>query len=166
MSKHVLGLNSVEIADIANDGGVGTVWTVIGETALGSATLSSTDATTTDIKIEESDSPVESIVSDPSVINVNWSSYNLDADAMVLLYGGTKTTGPPVKWDAPDALPVIEKSLRVTDKKGNVVVMPRVSIKTKLNLSFKKDGLGQLDMSATVLQPTKSGTKRLTITYA
>lgn len=70
------------------------------------------------------------------------------------------------KWEAPDAFPDVEKSIQLTDKKGNVVKIPRAKLSTKASLSFAKDKLGQLDIVATVLQPTKSGEKRLTIVFA
>jgi hypothetical protein len=57
----------------------------------------------------------------------------------------------------------VEKSLKLTDRNGNIVSIPRAKISTKLGLSFAKDKLGQLDMSATVLQPEKAGEKRLTL---
>lgn len=69
-------------------------------------------------------------------------------------------------YELPDALPTVEKSIRVTDKKGHVVVYPRASIVPTLGLSFTKDALGQIDLVATILAPTKAGTKRMIITYA
>lgn len=75
-------------------------------------------------------------------------------------------TGVAESYDIADALPAIEKSIRVTDKKGNIVVYPRTSIVPTLGLSFTKDALGQIDLLATILAPTKAGTKRMSITYA
>ncbi len=69
-------------------------------------------------------------------------------------------------WEAPDTFPDVEKSLQLTDKKGNVVKIPRAKIVGKLGISFTKDALGQVDFTATVLQPSKSGEKRLTIVKA
>lgn len=162
----IFGLTLVELAPVAADGGVGTAFIPVGETVIGSASITSTDPTSTDFNIEESDSPVESIVSDPAKLSFSWSSYNVSADQLVELYGGIKTVGPPVSWEAPDALPDVVRSIRLTDKKGNVITIPRAKISTKLSLSFAKDKLGQLDMTATVLQPTKVGVKRLKIVYA
>jgi hypothetical protein len=257
MSKHAFGLATVEIADVASDGGIGTAWQPVGETVADSASLTSTTPSNTDFKIEESDAPVESVVSTPAVISFAWSTFNIDYDSLVLLFGGTKTltaalggvnsfgaitggssytngtylnvpltggagtgayaditiaggavtavsirakgsgyvvanslsaaaaniggtgtgfavavatvqTGTAVagSWDAPDSLPVLEKSLRLTDKKGNIVTIPRASISTKLSMSFSKTKLGQLDMIATILAPTKTGVKKMSIQYA
>lgn len=164
-SKHTTGLVSLEISDIAVDGDVGTTFVVVGETVKGSASLTSTDPTITDFDIEESDSPVESITTAQSTIELAWSTYNINSDTLIELYGGTVAVGPPAVWSAPDSLPDIEKSVRITDKKGNVVVFPRVKLTSKLGMSFSKDKVGQLDVKGKVLQPTKAGVKRMNVTY-
>ena len=166
MAKHVFGLASVEMGAIAGDGGMGTVLAAGGETVTDTAIITSEDNTITDFNIEESSSPIESVVSATGKLTFNWSSFNVEADALVLFLGGTKVTGPPVKWQAPDSFPDVEKSIKLTDKKGNTVEIPRAKISTKISLSFQKTKLGQLDFIATILQPTKAGEKRLTITYA
>jgi hypothetical protein len=166
MAKHAFGLAKIEYADIANDGGAGTVFTEIGETVAGSCQLTSSDPQSTDFNIEESDSPVESVVSTPAEISLATSTYDVSADQLVALFGGTKTAGPPVTWEAPDQLPELEKTFRLTDKKGNTILIPRGKIASKLGVSFAKDKLGQLDLTIKVLQPTKAGVKRLKFTYA
>lgn len=259
MAKKIFGLAGVKIAPIASDGGMGTALTTVGETVSGTATMAQEDNTVTDFKIEESDSPVESIVSAAGKVTFSWSSYKVDYNTLVKLLGGTGNLPQPVgavltlgaltggtsytngyyedvpltvntgggtgaranitiaggavtnveltsagsgytattntlsalaaniggtgsgfgvvvgtvqstaaleKWEAPDAFPDIERSLQITDGKGNIVKVPRAKISTKLGLSFAKDKLGQLDMVATVLQPTKANEKRMTILFA
>lgn len=256
MAKHTYGLATIKIGDIASDGGVATSFVEVGETVIGTAKMTSEDATTTDFNIEESDSPIESIVSTPSKITLVWSTYNVDSVTLGKFLGGTITpaifvgqistlgtltggtgygngtytdvpltggagsgaratvvvaggivtsvtittkgagyvasnalsalaaniggggtgfsqvvttvvpTAVSEQYELPDALPAVEKSIEVTDKKGNVVTYPRAKIATKLSLSFTKDALGQLDMSSTILQPTKAGVKRMKIVYA
>ncbi|MBC7948654.1 MAG: hypothetical protein H7Y42_12275 [Chitinophagaceae bacterium] len=79
-----------------------------------------------------------------------------------LTNGGATTSS----WAAPDSFPDVEVSLKVTDKKGNVTKFPRTKLSPKLSLSYAKDKLAQVDLTATILQPTKTGEKRFTITYA
>ena len=160
-AKHAFGLAKIEYAPIAGDGDVGTVWTEVGETALGTCQLTSTDPQTTDFNIEESDSPIESTISTPAEINVALSTYNISPDQLSALYGGTVVAGPPKEWFAPDILPELEYSFKLTDKKGGIWTIPRGKISSKLNVSFAKDKLGQLDINVKILQPTKSGVKRI-----
>lgn len=255
MAKKVLGLASVKISDIASDGGMGSDFFTVGETVKGSANLTSEDNTVTDFEIEESDSPIESVVTAFGKLLINWSSFNIGFRLLYKLFGGTgnlkqasgsvnalgtltggsgytsgyyedvaltggtgtgaranikivagivtsvemtalgsgytaaddlsastatigagtgfsqdvstvHSAAAEEKWEAPDAFPDIEKSVQVTDSKGNVTKFPRVKLSSKFGISYTKDALGQIDISGTVLQPTKSGEKRYTQTFA
>lgn len=68
------------------------------------------------------------------------------------------------KWEAPTTAPDIERSIKITDKKGNIVEIPRAKIRANFNWSFTKDNLAQVNMTATVLTPTKEGVAPLSIT--
>lgn len=257
MAKKIFGLASVKMGAVANDGGMGTSLVAVGETVSETAVMTQEDNTTNEFTIEESDSPVESIVSEVGAVTFAWSSYKVDAATLYKFFGGTvtpyiavggvKTTNSLVGgsaytngfytdvpltggtgtgatanitiaggavtavdmvnrgsgyttsdelsasasniggtgtgftidaatvqtssaqqelWEAPDAFPDVEVSLELTDKKGNVVKLPRNKISAKFNLSFNRTSLGQIDMVATVLQPTKVGEKRITIAFA
>lgn len=254
MAKKIYGLASIEMGNIEADGGPSLSLSVIGETVAGTATMSQEDNSTTNFNIEESDSPIESFVSEVGAITFAWSSYKIDSATLVKFFGGTATpygaagriltvgsitagsgyanstyndvaltggsgTGAtanitvaggvvtavvlvnrgsgytvgntlsaagasigggtgfsvPVatigtlvveKWEAPDAFPDIEVTLKLTDKKGNVLTLPRVKVASKMNIAFSKEALGQLDFIATVLQPTKVGIKRITLELA
>lgn len=254
MAKHVFGLASVKMGAIAGDGGMGTTLETVGETVTGTATMTTEDNTVTDFNIEESDSPVESVVTAFGKITFAWSSFDVAARQLYKFFGGilklfksiatlgsvtggslytngtytdvplTGGTGTGAKativvagaavttvtvtdggegytvadslsaaaaniggtgsgfsvpvatlangsatqttWEAPDSFPDLEQSLKLTDKKGHVFDVPRVKISGKFGFSFAKDKLGQVDLVATVLQPTKAGESRLKITYA
>jgi hypothetical protein len=254
MPKHVFGLASVKMGAISGDGGMGTSLEDVGETVSGTATMVTEDNTVTDFTCEETDSPVESIVSAFGKVTFAWSTYDVSGRQLYKFFGGTlklyKTiatlgsvtggtlytngtytnvpltggTGSGAKativvagaavttvtvtdsgegytvadslsaaaaniggtgsgfavpiatlangsatqttWEAPDSFPDLEQSLKLTDKKGNVFNLPRTKISGKFGFSFAKDKLGQIDLVATILQPTKSGEKRIAITYA
>lgn len=256
MAKKIFGLASVKIAPIASDGGMGTALETVGETVSGTALMTQDDNTVTDFTIEESDSPVESIVSLAGKIAYNWSTYKINYRNLSRFLGGTGNLPKPAgavltlgsltggssytngfyedvpltggtgtgaranitvsggavtsvvmtdlgsgytaaddlttaaaniggtgtgflqdvsavvssaeveKWEMPDSFPDVERSIEIIDKKGNVILIPRAKISTKMPLSFSKESLGQMDMVATVLQPTKTGEKRMTIKFA
>ena len=166
MAKHTLGLASLKIGAVAGDGGMGTSLTAIGDTVPGTAIFSNEEGTTTDFFSEEADVPIESVESEPGTTTLVWSTYNLDADAMVALFGGTKSSGPPVTYVPPDTIADIVGSIEVTDKKGNKLEIVRANIKAKKSINFNKTALGQIDVVATVLVPTKAATKPWTLTYA
>lgn len=256
MAKKFFGLKSIKVAPIAGDGGMGTALTTIGETVLGTAGVTQEDNTVTDFGIEESDSPVESVVSATGKLSLAWSSYQIDYYTLTKLFGGTgnpkisvgsintlgsitggslytngfyenvpltggagtgayaditvaggavtsvvlrqlgsgyavsnnlsaaaaniggtgsgftvpvsavHATAANEKWEAPDSFADTELSVQATDNKGNIVNFPRMKLSSKPSLSFRKDGLGQIDITGTVLQPTKVGEKRMTIIFA
>lgn len=87
--KHIFGLAAVEIGAIAGDGGISTSFETVGETVSGTATMTQEDNTVTDFTIEESDSPVESIVSTAGKLTMAWSSYDVSARQMNRFFGGT-----------------------------------------------------------------------------
>jgi hypothetical protein len=252
MAKHNFGLVSVEMGTIGGGGTMSTSLSTVGETAIGSATMTTADPTITDFNIEESDSPVESIVTTPGKISFAWSTFNIEPDEMVRFFGGSSgfsSTGPvatfaaptggtgytngtytgvdmsggtgsgakatvvvsgtvvtavtittpgvgytagdsldalaadiggtgtgfsvlvstitaATTWTAPDTFVDNELSLQLTDKKGNVVQIPRAKLSAKMNLSFSKTKLAQVDITATVLQPEASGLARIKFIYA
>jgi hypothetical protein len=91
----------------------------------------------------------------------------MDADLTVLqtLLGGETTgTGDMQKWSAPDKLPVIEKSVRITPEQGLKFEVPRMKLASKINAEFSKKGILLIDVAGTVLQPTKAGVKKMTAT--
>lgn len=167
MSTHTFGLVNVKMGPVAVDGGMGATLAPVGETVSGTMDMTTTDPTITDFNIEESDSPVESIVSTPGKISLAWSTYDVSGGNLVKFFGGAYTAqagSVPAFWEAPDSMIDQEVSLEITDRKGNVVTIPRAKISAKMGISFKRGKLGQVDITATVLQPTKVATPRLTIT--
>lgn len=162
----VLGLANIKLGAIEEDGGMGETLVAIGDTVPGTCTFEEEEGTTQDFFSEELSTAIESIISEPGVERVNWSTTNLDADNLVRLFGGTKTTGPPVTYEPPASKVDIELSLEITDKKGNKIEFPRVKINAQKAIAFNKTALGQLNVTATVLVPTKENTAPWKITYA
>jgi hypothetical protein len=169
MAVEVFGLTSIHIGDIAGDGGMGTALTeVFGNTVEGTAVLETTEPSTEDIPIEESDAPIKTLTSDPGKWNLVFHSYNLSKDAMIAAFGGTFTgdgSTTPFVWSAPDQRPTVEKSVEVTTKGGVKFSFPRMSLVTKATITFTKTGLGKLEMSGTVLKPNKAGEPILQVEY-
>lgn len=169
MPAYKIGLVDIKIGAIAGDGGMGTTLVAIGNTVADSPSFTTEDPTKQDFNIEEQDAPVYSITTSPGKKSFAWSCYDVDADTMVDLFGGTKVAaagGAPEMWKAPNQLPEIEKSLQLNWKNGGGIDFPRVKITSKVAFSFKKTALSQIDIVADVLQPTKANEPDMTIRYA
>jgi hypothetical protein len=252
-SKRMLGLVTLKVGPIANDGGMGTTLVTIGDTVKDSCVFSEGDATKQEFFIEESDDAVESIITQKGVEAVNWSTSNLHGRNMALIFGGTHTpyksiatvgtltpgsgyangtytnvpltggTGKEAEativvasgavttvtityggegytsgddlsalaanmggtgsgfvievstlnnsntastWEPPDTQNELERSIEIVDRKGNKVEIVRAKFAPKKSFSFQSSKLGQVDITATILLPTKDATKKFKITYA
>ena len=140
---YTIGLSKIEVGAIAEDGGMGETLDVLGYTYQDTCTMTQEDPETTDHYAEEVDDPVISISRG----------------------GKTPGTGStPDKWEAPDKIPVVEKSVRITPEQGLKFEIPRMKLVSKINATFSKSGILLIEVAGTVMQPTKTGTKKMTAT--
>jgi len=149
------------VGAIANDGGPGTALTeLFGDTVPGTAVLETTEASTQDITIEESDDPIETITTEPQRWTLAFHSYNLSPEVLQTLFGGTVTSGV---WEAPDKAPSVEMTVQVETMSSMVITMPRVKLTAKMTMNFDKTQLGRIEITGTVLNPTKEGVGKISI---
>ena len=154
---YTVGLSSIEVGEIATDGGMGTALETLGLTYQDTCKFMQEDPETTDFYAEEVDDPVFSMSRSGKNI-FNFSIMNPELVTLQKLLGGTITgTGSAAKWSPPIVMPIIEKSVRITPQQGLLFNIPRMKIVTKINGEFSKKGLFLLEVTGTVLQPTKAG---------
>jgi|WetSurMetagenome_2_1015567.scaffolds.fasta_scaffold00003_155 hypothetical protein len=153
-----LGLTSIEIGDVAVDGGMGTVLAVLGKTYKDTAELMGADPEIFEHRSEESDDPEETVET-KGKITLKWSIMDSDADTLVKVLGGTSTgTAPNKIWSAPATAPNVEKSVKITPKSGKIINIVRTKIVAKPNYKLAKNGIFLVDIIATILTPTKAAT--------
>lgn len=163
---YTIGLSKIEVGAIAEDSGMGETLDVLGYTYQDTCTMTQEDPETTDHYAEEVDDPVISI-SRGGKTNFNFSIMNPSVTVLADLLGGVGTPGTgstPDKWEAPDKIPVVEKSVRITPEQGLKFEIPRMKLVSKINATFSKSGILLIEVAGTVLQPTKTGTKKITAT--
>lgn len=164
MPKYAIGLATFKMGAIAGDGGMGTSLVALGNTVADSASITTEEGQTQDFNIEEQDDPVMSIQSEKGKITINWSCYDVDADVLQKFFGGTVAAGPPKVWSAPDSTPILEQSIEITPKSGGKIEVVRAQVVARLNWALNKTRLAQIDITATVLAPTKAATPSMKIT--
>jgi hypothetical protein len=158
-----IGLTYIKLGDIAEDGGMGTSLTALGVTYRDSADFIQDDPEINNIFSEENDDPEETIETE-GVKRVKWSIMNYDPDTLIRVLGGTSTGVAPNKiWSAPAAKDPIELSIEILTKKNIKIQIPRAHIAAKINWAFRRNGVALVDIIATVLTPTKSGTAKVTV---
>lgn len=158
-----LGLLKIEIGAIAGDGGLATSFAAIGKTYKDTAELMGADPSVFEHYSEESDDPEEIVVTKGKV-TVKWSIFDSDADTLVKALGGTATgTAPNKIWSSPDTATDIEKSIKITPKAGKVINIVRAQLVGKINYKLSKNGIFMVDITGTILAPTKAATAAYSI---
>lgn len=168
MSKQIytIGLSKIEVGDIGADGAMGTTLATLGYTYQDTCKMTQEDPETTDHYAEEVDDPVVSI-SRGGKTNFAFSIMNPSVMVMADLLGGKATEGSGAtkdKWEAPDKIPTVEKSVRITPEQGLKFEIPRMKLVSKINAEFSKKGILLIEVAGQVMQPTKAGTPKMTAT--
>ena len=159
---YTLGLSKIEVGAIAADGGMGESLEQLGYTYQDTCKMTQEDPETTDHYAEEVDDPVVSI-SRGGKTNFAFSIMNPSVTVLADLLGGTADESNG-KWEAPDKIPVVEKSVRITPEQGLKFDIPRMKLVSKINGDFSKKGILLIEVAGTVMQPTKAGVKKMTAT--
>ena len=157
MALFNLGVAKIEVSNIAADGGVGTVFAALGLTQEGSTKINFADATSTDLMVEEFDTAADSIITGGEK-TIEFVIANPDEDTLVALMGGTKTgTGATTVYKAPGDTVTIEKSVKITPKKGMGWIFTRVQITAKPTSDLGKTTWIGVTVTGKALVPNKVG---------
>lgn len=162
MAKNTIGLEAVFIGEIPADGGVATTFEEVGQTARDTASLTSTEITTNDIFVEESDDPVISSNTGGGTFNITWTSLDVSTEKLVSALGGTVTgSGANTMWNAPDKSPIIYKSVRMVAPGGYEATAARVKLNVTVSFNFQRSNPAQITYNGVVMTPTKAGVPKL-----
>ena len=152
-----IGQTKIEIGDLATDGGVATSFASLGYTEEGSTQLSWDDPSETEFYVEELDAPIH-IATKAGKKKITFKVANPDEDTLVSVMGGTKTgTGATAVYKYPDNVVEIEKSIKFTPESGMGLILTRCKITAKLSSALGRTSLMGVEVTGTLLQPTKAG---------
>lgn len=170
MPKYGNGLTSVSFGTIANDGGIASSFTQLGSTLAGSMKWESAEGTKQEFFIEEQNDPVLSKTQSGSS-TVSWTCVDISPVKMQEMFGGTVTgagtTGDEYIYHAPvGGISAVEKSLKIVNGEGDEFLIVRASVFPAFSMAFAKDQIGQINIKATILTPTKANTPSYSIKYA
>lgn len=152
-----IGIAKIELGDLAVDGGVSTTFAALGYTEEGSAQLNWEDATETEFNVEELDAPLY-IATKEGKKSFAFKISDPDEDVLVSVMGGTKTgTGATAVYKYPESSVNIEKSIKITPETGMGLILTRCKITAKLSSALGRTSLMGVEVTGTLLQPTKTG---------
>lgn len=165
----IYGLKAITMGDPAADGGMGTALTeVFGATVKGTATLTSTEPTSEEVEIEETDELYDEIQTKAGSWSLKASTYNISAETMRKLFGGTVAgTAPNQTWSAPvgGVSVAVHQSVSAETRGGAKFNFVKMKLTATANISFDKAKLGQIDWTGKVLTPDKAGTPAMSIVF-
>lgn len=161
--KRLLAVSSIEIGDIAAAGGVATTFESVGVIYKGTANLEQSEPENVEHECEELDEPIE-VLAGAKKTTISWGIVDFTPANLVKLLGGTVTgEGDAAVWNAPSSSAVIEKSVKITPKRGSVITIVRMSLSSRITYALSKEGIAQVLVTGTMLTPTLANTAPLTI---
>lgn len=161
--KITIGLASIKLGAIAADGGMGESLTPLGDTTIGTCKVNFEDPEKTEFFVEEYDDPIH-VEYKQGKIDIQFQVANPDLEAIKRVFGGEITgSGSNKVYKAPNQYVTVEQSLEVKAKKGLSFKFPRVSLSAKFTSDLSKENLFGVEVTATVLRPTKEGEPRFTM---
>lgn len=132
--------------------------TEFAKTVKGSMTLSESEATINDFFVEEQVAPVESVITEDSKMEVTWKCYDLSAEIMQIVKGGTTTDGTTdTTWKAPTTSVTIKKAIELTTNSGVKILIPNANIIARIDGTMSKEDMLQMEVKATPLDPGDGG---------
>jgi len=163
MGLVTIGLEKVEVAPLAGDGGPGTTFATIGFTSKGTFSFQEDDATVKNVEAEETSTPLKSFKT-PGARRLLFSLADPDSAALALTRGGTvNTAGGGTVYEEDEAVEY-ECTIRVTPKEGfKSFQYNKVSLLGKLNGGLGADQELLLEIVVDILKPTKEGVKIMEI---
>lgn len=154
--KITIGIQSVQVAPLAVDGGAGTVFKTWGDTLEGTFSFTTEDGTTFDLNIEESEDAIYSKVG-KGVRTLEWNIPNYDLADLPEMLGGTYTAGTKT-WTEPIDNPNLEFTVKVTAIEGYTMIFNRVRFNNSVgNGTFGRENALSIVINGRVLKPMKAG---------
>ena len=164
-NTYLVGLVAIRFGEIAGDGGMSTSLATIGFTQADSASFETADGETINFEIEESVDPGYS----KKIQGIKTMKFNLaspDSTQLVATVGGTRVTGPPVSWNAPDVDVDNFKSVQIEFETGQKLNIPKGQITARVTGQIGKRSNLQVEVTVTVLKPDKANTSSYSIVEA
>lgn len=167
MGKSSVGLKKIEFADPVAEG-LPSVWTTIGDTQIGSASVTETEPTSTDIRIEEKPNSIyRRLTTEGGIEQFAANIYDLSADTILALKGGSVTgdgSSTAKKWSKSQELVTINKAVRITTFDDFVITFPNGLVQATINWPLTVGDLGQIAITVTAQAPLDSDLSDVEIT--
>lgn len=154
-----IGVKAIKVGPIPDDGTMGTVLAVLGNTYKDSASLKEDKQAVFNVDVEESDDPVKQFFT-KGTKTLAFSLVDYTPETIAAVKGGSVVEGV---WQDPDTANVIERAVMVISQTDLCIEIPRGSLTAVFNADLKKGAAALLDVSVTPLKPNGAGVASVNI---
>ncbi len=140
MSKYAYLIKAIKLGVASTDGTMPTPLVPISDTVEGSVTVDEKEPTIKDFKVDQSDNPVKSVITDAGGIEISFAVYDISPTTLKTLKGGTATT--ETNWEPSiGAAALIENSVSIETTSGVTFNIPKGALSAVFSGGLKKDDM-------------------------
>jgi hypothetical protein len=130
------------------------------QTVAGSLTLSEDESTEKEFFVEETTTPVHSIVTQAGALRVRWRAYDMSVKMLEKVKGGTgtETAAPGAQtYAGPVTIDSVNLALRVTTNSGSTFDIYKAAVIARFDSALGREQLLEVEVQATALDPGDGG---------
>lgn len=162
--KYAYGISSVKFGTPTGSAGMpaASAMTAWAQTVQGSMTLSEDEATIKDFNVEETSTPVKSIVTDSGALTAKWRGYDLTPSLITIVKGGASGTAgagasAKVTYAGPVQVVAVDLALEITTTNSVVFEVYNAAVVARFDGSISRENLLELEVSAKAQDPGDGG---------
>lgn len=152
--KYAYGIASVKFGTPTGSASMPGSLTAWAQTVKGSLTISEAEAQTKDFKVEETSTPVKTIVTDVGALSVKWRAYDLTPSLVAVVKGGTAGSSTGVlTYAGPVSVAALNLALEITTTNGVVFNIYNAAVIARFDGGVSSESLLEMEVTAKAQDP-------------
>lgn len=154
--KYAYGIKSVKFGIPTGSNSMPGTLDQWAQTVQGSLTLSEDEATIKDFNVEETSTPVKSIVTNSGALQIKWRAYDMSVKMLEKVKGGVGTEGvspSPHTYDGPTQVIAKDLALEVTTTEDIVFKIYKAAVVARFDGSISRENLLEIEVTAKAQDP-------------
>jgi len=159
--KYAYGIKTIKFGTPTGSATMPGTLTQWAQTVQGSLTLSEDEAQQKEFFVEETTTPVMSIVTQAGAVKVKWRAYDLTPALMTVVKGGTSGTAGSgasavLTYAGPVTVAAVNLALEIETTNGAKFNVYKAAVVARFDSSVSREQLLEMEVSATALDPGTS----------
>lgn len=160
--KYAHGIASVKFGTPTGTASMPGTLNAWAQTVAGSMTLSEDEATLKDFKVEETTTPIKTVVTDSGGLTAKWRGYDLTPALVAVVKGGTAGTGGTgatayVSYAGPVQVVAVDLALEITTVDDVVFEIYNCAVVARFDGSISRENLLEIEVTASAQDPGDGG---------